>query len=58
MLVKRVGRAMPGMSSQTRRGADCLERVACRGIRAVLAAGRTGGGGGDMRIGPIPVERH
>ena len=46
MLVKRVGRAMPGMSSQTRRGADCLERVACRGIRAVLAAGRTGGGGG------------
>ena len=48
---------MPGMSLQARRGADCLERVACRGIRAVLAAGLTGGRR-NMRIGPIPVERH
>lgn len=41
--VKCIGRAMPGISLQARRGPVCLERVACRGIHAVLAAGRTGG---------------
>ncbi len=41
--VKCIGRAMPGIVCRPPWAGLSFERVACRGIHAVLAAGRTGG---------------